>query len=91
MTRKQALGFEITKVLLDEHNQAIKTIGERFFKKFDEVFKILSKKGYKATDFEDVLYEYIDMIKEEYYKAGQVINDIVENSEIKDCLEDLTA
>ncbi len=86
MTSKQELGFEITQTLLDEHNQKLREIGDKFFAEFDKVFKILCEKGYKATDFESLMYDYFGELKREYYKAGAEISDIVHNSVINEVI-----
>lgn len=91
MTAKQTLGFNITETLLDEHNQELQEKGRKFFDEFNEVFKILCKSGYTATEFESLMYDYLRALKIEYYKAGEVISDIVDSAEVKECIEELTA
>ena len=91
MTVKQNLGFEITQMLLDGHNQELKEKEGKFFKEFDKVFSILHEIGYKAIEFENLLYDYLDAVKREYYIAGEEVSNIVEKAEIRRTIEELTA
>lgn len=77
MSEKQELVFGIAQELLDEHNQELKELGDKFFGEFDKVFRILSKEGYKATDFESLMYDYLGVLKREYYKAGEKIGSLI--------------
>ena len=87
MSEKQELAFGIAQELLDEHNQKLKELGDEFFGEFDKVFRILSKEGYKATDFESLMYDYLGVLKREYYKAGANIERFVQRSEEKEVAE----
>ena len=91
MTAKQNLGFEITQGLLDEHNQELKEKEDKFFNEFNKVFSILCKAGYKATEFESLLYDYLGTVKREYYEAGAEISDIVHNAVINEVIEEVIA
>lgn len=83
MTFEQKLGFEVAKEMLDTHNGELQKAKEEFFEVFGEIWEKAKEKGIKMFDLEEALYNYLDTIKEEYYKAGRAIDGVVERETLK--------
>lgn len=83
MTFEQKLGFEVAKEMLDTHNGELQKAKDEFFEVFGEIWEKAKEKGIKMFDLEEALYNYLDTIKEECYKAGRAIDGVVERETLK--------
>ena len=75
MTFEEKLGFEVAKELLDIQ------------KIWDEALE----KGIKLFDLESAFDDFLDVVKEEYYKAGKRIDSIVQSETLKNEIAKATA
>ena len=87
MTFEEKLAFEVSKELLDIHNEELNKAKKEFFKVFQRVWDEGIGKGIKMFDLEDALNAYLDIIKIEYYKAGKRVDHIVQNETLRNEVE----
>lgn len=81
MTFKEELGFEITKVLLDSHNEKLKTLRKEFMDLLEEAYGFVPEdKRLRMTDLEDAFSDYAEAVKREYYNASLTVDIIVQNN-----------
>ena len=81
MTFKEELGFDITRVLLDSHNEKLKTLRKEFMDLLDEAYGLVpDDKKLKMADLEDEFSSYVEAVKREYYNASLTVDIIVQNN-----------
>ena len=91
MTLKEELSFEITKVFFNDYNEELKAGEKAFSKEFLKVEEELKKIGKNLIKFEEVLDNYIETLKVEYFKVGAKTTGLVYNSDVKEVVEKLEA
>lgn len=81
MTFKEELGFDITRVLLDSHNEKLKTLRKEFMDLLEEAYGLVPEdKRLRMTDLEDAFSDYVEAVKREYYNASLTVDIIVQNN-----------
>ena len=66
MTFREELGFDITKVLLDCHNEKLKTLRKEFMDLLEEAYGLVpDDKKLKMADLEDAFSSYVEAVKRE--------------------------
>ena len=81
MTFKEELGFDITRVLLDSHNEKLKTLRKEFMDLLEKAYGLVPKdKRLRMTELEDAFSDYVEAVKREYYNASLTVDIIVQNN-----------
>ena len=81
MTFKEELGFDITRVLLDSHNEKLKKLRKEFMDLLEEAYGLVPEdKRLRMTDLEDAFSDYVEAVKREYYNASLTVDIIVQNN-----------
>lgn len=81
MTFREELGFDITKVLLDSHNEKLKTLRKEFMDLLEKAYGLVpNDKKLKMADLEDAFSEYVEAVKREYYNASLTVDIVVQNN-----------
>lgn len=81
MTFREELGFDITKALLDCHNEKLKTLRKEFMDLLEEVYGLVPEdKRLRMTDLEDAFSDYVEAVKREYYNASLMVDIVVQNN-----------
>ena len=74
MTFKEELGFDITKVLLDSHNEKLKKLRKEFMDLLEKAYGLVpDDKKLKMADLEDAFSFYVEAVKREYYNANVTV------------------
>ncbi len=75
---KNNLKFKIAEEMLENYNERLIKSHKRFLKSFDEAMEILQNNDVNlALELEENFLEYVDALKEEYYRANDLINEVV--------------
>jgi putative sensory transduction histidine kinase len=81
MTFKEELGFDITRVLLDSHNEKLKTLRKEFMDLLEKAYGLVPEdKRLRMTELEDAFSDYVEAVKREYYNASLTVDIIVQNN-----------
>lgn len=81
MTFKEELGFDITRVLLDSHNEKLKKLKKEFMDLLEKAYELVpNDKKLKMADLEDAFLSYVEAVKREYYNASLTVDIIVQNN-----------
>ena len=81
MTFKEELGFDITRVLLDSHNEKLKTLRKEFMDLLEKAYGLVpDDKKLNMADLEDAFSSYVEAITREYYNASLTVDIIVQNN-----------
>ena len=81
MTFKEELGFDITNVLLDSHNEKLKKLRKEFMDLLEEAYGLVpDDKKLKMADLEDAFSSYVEAVKREYYNASLMVDIVVQNN-----------
>ena len=91
MTFEEKLGFAVTRELLDLHNEKLQKAKKEFYDVFEKVWDEALAKGIKLFDLESAFDDFLDVVKEEYYKAGKRIDSIVQSETLKNEIAKATA
>ena len=91
MTFEEKLGFAVARELLDLHNEELQKAQKKFNGVFQKVWDEALEKGIKLFDLENALADFLDVVKEEYYKAGKMIDDVVQSETLKNEIAKATA
>lgn len=91
MTFEEKLGFAVARELLDLHNEELQKAQKKFNGVFQKVWDEAMEKGIKLFDLENALADFLDVVKEEYYKAGKMIDDVVQSETLKNEIAKATA
>ena len=83
MTFEEKLGFEVAKELLDIHNKELQEAHKKFSGVFQKIWDEALEKGIRLFDLESAFDDFLDVVKEEYYKAGKRIDSIVQSETLK--------
>lgn len=81
MTIREELGFNITEILLDRHNEKLKTLKKKYMDLLENACELIpNDKKTKMTDLEDAFSGYVEAVKEEYYKASISVDTVVQEN-----------